>query len=131
MSEKIILAVDDDEDILSLLSVVITGADFGFIGVNSEQECLDKLAEEKPCLIILDVEMPEMNGFETLENIREKFPDLTMPVAFLTAHKSFDMIERAAKLGSKTFILKPFNPLNLVQRLAELTSQIKPFRHNS
>lgn len=129
MSEKTILAVDDDEDILNTLSVVIRSADLEFIGVNSGQKCLEASGETTPCVIILDVEMPEMDGFETLEKIREDFPDLPSTVAFLTAKKDFEMLERALKLGSDTFITKPFNPLNLQERIIEMTKEIKPFRH--
>jgi len=122
MSNKIILAVDDDEDILELVSVAVAMADYKFIGVTSGSECLEILRETNPCLIILDIEMPEMDGFQVLEKIREIFPKRLAPVAFLTSHKDFDMVERGIELGCKSFILKPINMRRLEQKIEELAS---------
>lgn len=127
MPEKTVLAVDDDDNILAALSVLIEDAGFKFIGVRNGQQCLDTLRDITPKLIILDVAMAEMDGFETLENIRRNFPDIPSDVAFLTGKKDIDMIDRALELGIENFILKPFNPDNLQKRIIEMMSDVKSF----
>ena len=127
MPEKTVLAVDDDEMILEALKLVVEDAGFKFIGVQSGQQCLNTLSEITPKLIILDVSMAEMDGFETLERIRKDFSDLSSDVAFLTAGKDVKMVDRALKLGTETFILKPFNPGNLQKRIIEMMSDVKSF----
>ncbi len=130
MPKKNILVVDDDEDILDFLSVLLQHGDFQFIGAQGGAACLEVLAETEPDLILLDIEMPDMDGFQTLEKIRQDFPGLKAPVAFLTAKKSMEMFERAAKLGSKQFMLKPFEPHRFLEQVKELTRAIKPYRYN-
>ena len=120
MSKKIIIGVDDDQDILDLISVVVVNSGYRFIGVSSGHECIDVLATANPILIFLDVEMPSMNGFETLKEIRSLFPNLSAPVAFLTAHRSQKYLEQALELEGTSFILKPFDPQRLIQRIQDL-----------
>ena len=70
--------------------------------------------------------MPEMDGFETLQKIQKNFSNLDVPVAFLTAHKSLEMIERASAMGSNTFLLKPIDPSRLLQRINMLVGGARP-----
>lgn len=126
MRGRTIMAVDDDEMILSLVEAVVADQDGIFVGANSGEACLALLESHKPRLILLDVGMANMDGVETLKKIRELYPKLNSKVAFLTAHKSLKLIDQSRELGADGFILKPTSPTRLRQRIDEILSNDGP-----
>jgi len=75
-----------------------------------------------PDLILLDIEMPEMNGFEALEKLKQDEKTAQIPVVFLTAHAE----THGSKLGAEDFITKPFSVPALQSRVAEIIKQFHP-----
>ena len=105
MNEKIMI-VDDDQDIREVIQVLLSSEGYNVIEASNGKEALE-LVDDDTDLIILDVMMPEMDGFETLAKIRE-FSDVK--VAFITATRDYDTIEKARKLGVEDYLTKPFLP---------------------
>lgn len=110
-----ILAVDDSPHILSILEMILTQAEYSPILAKSGQEGLDKFHEEKPDLIILDISMPNMDGWQVCEKIRETS---NVPVIFLTAaHVSIEDRIRGLDLGANDYVIKPFNQKEFLARI--------------
>ncbi len=71
----------------------------------------------KPDLFILDIEMPEMNGFETCQLIKQTFPDIKAPILFFSGSSKEDSEKQAREVGGDDFIPKPFSPDKLIERI--------------
>jgi len=113
MPDKI-LVVDDEHEIADLIEVYLTNENYEVLKFYSPKDVLVCVEEAKPDLAILDVMMPDMNGFTLCQKIREKH---TFPVIMLTAKdKETDKIT-GLTLGADDYITKPFRPLELVARV--------------
>ena len=111
---KLVLVVDDDEDTTTLLKTILKGSGFNVSGALSGKEALDKTAEHHPDLILLDLMMPEMDGFETLEQLRSVS---SAPVIILSALSEKDKIVQGLQDGADDYITKPFHNEELIERL--------------
>jgi two-component system alkaline phosphatase synthesis response regulator PhoP len=115
MSTKILL-VDDEKDIIEFLQYNLEQEGFEVIAANNGEEALKKISL-KPDLVILDVMMPKMDGFEVCTEIRRKKGFENMPVIFLTA-KSSEVDEiKGLETGADDFIRKPISPKKLIARV--------------
>lgn len=116
-SAKLVIAVDDDATNLAILDSAIAGAGYPFLGASSGIECIEMLKRYSPNLLLLDVEMPDLDGFEVCRHIRCN-PHLTqMPIAFLTQRRSEEDVKRCIELGGNDFIVKPFDLPMLLGRV--------------
>lgn len=113
---KCILVVDDDSMNLARTKVIL-GKDYYVLLANSGVEALLKLRGEKVDMVLLDIDMPEMNGIETFERMKE-FAD-GIPVIFLTASGLEEDVVTAIKLGAVNYLKKPFRPQELLKRVAQ------------
>jgi two-component system alkaline phosphatase synthesis response regulator PhoP len=113
---KKILLVDDEKDIVEFLKYNLEQEDFEvLVGYNGE-EALEKISQ-KPDLVILDIMMPKMDGFEVCKRIREIKGFENIPIIFLTA-KSGEMDEiKGLEIGASDYIQKPISPKKLVARV--------------
>lgn len=109
-----ILIVDDDEAITGLLREVLQAEGFVTRECLSGQAALAALADEDFDLVLLDIMMPGMNGFETCQRIRE---GSDVPVVFLTARNEESDTVLGFSLGADDYIVKPFKPRELVARV--------------
>ena len=108
-----IMAVDDEPDTIKLINKILKGAGYGFVGCLSGKECLEKLKKEKPDLVLLDIMMPEMDGWEVYERIKKI--NKKQRVAFLTVLRATDESRVGmAKMGVEDYITKPFEPNELL-----------------
>jgi CheY-like chemotaxis protein len=103
---KIILAVDDMPEILSFVNNALK-THFKVIAVPSGKAALNVIETQKPDLFILDVDMPEMNGYELAEKIRSKADHTKTPLVFLTGNATRERIAKAMAVGCNDFIVKP------------------------
>jgi len=103
--DKIILAVDDNPFFLTALKNAMSGTDYKLICVSLCSAALNFLEKQKPNLFILDIEMPEMNGYELAEKIREKGADA--PIIFMTGNSAKEYVLKAIEAGASDFIVKP------------------------
>ena len=119
--EPTILAVDDTEDNLDLLEFVMKRKPVKFLRAKSGRECLALAREKNPDVILLDIQMPEMDGFETFRLLRASAMTAKIPVVFLTAtRKDADSIEKGLELGAEGYLTKPIDPEELLVRVRML-----------
>jgi len=111
-----ILLVDDEKDIVEFLKYNLIQEGFDVITAFDGKEAIDKL-KEKPDLIILDVLMPKMDGYETCEKIRSIKEFKNTPVIFLTAKSAESDEIKGLNLGADDFIKKPISPKKLIARV--------------
>lgn len=112
-----ILVVDDDETIRNLLSHILGGWDYRVLAAESGREGLRVLYSERPDLLILDVDMPGMDGWQTLERVRELG---SIPVLMLTAKDAELEKVRALRGGADDYLTKPFGHQELGARVEAL-----------
>lgn len=114
--EKCILIVDDDAMNLKRTKMILE-KHYDVLLAESGQEALDKLADTKVDLVLLDIAMPGMNGIETFGRMKGHYDDI--PVIFLTASGDEDDVLSAIKLGAVNYLKKPFFPQDLLKRIAK------------
>jgi two-component system, OmpR family, response regulator len=114
---KTVIGVDDQVENLMILEGLIETRGYSFFGASSGAECLSLAMRVDPKLILLDVQMPEMDGFETCRRLRGMYLIKTVPVAFLTARKSPEDVRIGLAAGGNDFIVKPFDPEKLLARV--------------
>ncbi len=111
---KTILVVDDEPRIIEAVGMNLELEGYQVTGASNGYEALRKVTEELPDLAILDVMMPEMDGFETLKRIREVS---TIPVIMLTVKGEEPDKVKGLELGADDYVTKPFSPRELVSRV--------------
>lgn len=117
---KWIAIADDDMGNLKMAGHVLSKSNMRVSAMNSGKALLQFMRDNHPDLILLDIMMPEMDGFETLKRLREQEKSLgqqEVPVVFLTAEESKDIESRGLELGASDFIRKPFLPEVLRHRI--------------
>jgi two-component system sensor histidine kinase/response regulator len=116
-----ILVVDDTEDNLDLLEFALKRKPVKMLRAGSGRECLLIAAQDQPDVILLDIQMPEMDGFETLKNLRSSKKTAGIPVIFLTAQRKDAMsIEQGLSLGADEYLTKPIDIDELLVRTRSL-----------
>src|SRR4030042_1176330 len=113
----VVLIVDDDQQNVELIQAYLDDVECRTVAANDGIEALDTGAREKPDLILLDVMMPKMSGFEVCRRLKSD-PDTTdIPVIMVTALNEFGDIERGIDSGTDDFVSKPINKLELLTRI--------------
>jgi two-component system sensor histidine kinase ChiS len=115
-----ILVVDDDEHILRSLSQYLELEDFNVVSASSGPEALTLFEQEKPDLLVLDVMMPGMDGFQVLETLRGNPETAGVPVLMLTARDQHNDILKGYQMGATSYLVKPFNLDELVEAIREV-----------
>lgn len=114
--KKRVLVVDDDSMNLARTKIIL-GKDYDVLLANSGVEALVKLKNEKIDLVLLDIDMPEMNGIETFERMKDLATPV--PVIFLTASGLEEDVVSAIKLGAANYLKKPYRPQELIKRVVQ------------
>jgi len=115
--KSIILIVDDNPNNLKVVAGVLKENGYDFRMAKSGQLALNILKKTKPDLILLDVQMPEMDGFETCKRIKRDQSNAMIPVVYLTANSDSESIKNAFSSGGVDYVTKPFNPVELLARI--------------
>lgn len=123
-SEYTVLVVDDVVSNVLLLKVLLTNEKFKVITAGNGKEALSQAVNARPDLILLDVMMPEMNGFEVAERLKADPETQHIPIIFLTALNTTADIVKGFKVGANDFISKPFNKEELVIRVTHQISLV-------
>jgi CheY-like chemotaxis protein len=120
-----VLIVDDDADTLYTLDEIVQGCNCNTVLAKSGKECLDALEQKTPDLILLDIMMPEMDGFQTLKQLKlnKKWADI--PVFAVTAKAMKNDKDIVLKQGFTDYIPKPVNPTIVSFKIQKLISQLK------
>ena len=120
-----ILVVDDDTSNLKMANRILSGEKMRVSCMKSGEDAIKFLQENRPDLILLDIHMPGMDGFETIAAIRENKETADIPVIFLTADDDSDTETRGLKAGAMDFIKKPFVPEVLLLRVRHMIELIR------
>lgn len=123
-----ILLVDDEQDIIEFLKYNLEQENFEVIVGHNGEEAISKLSEQ-PDLIILDIMMPKMDGFETCKLIREKKEFENTPIIFLTAKAGETNEIKGLELGASDYIQKPISPKKLIARVKSNLRRAEAFQH--
>jgi len=115
--EKLILVVDDEPRMIQFIRMNLELEGYRVLQANNGLEALNKVRDEFPDLVILDVMMPDLDGFETLRILRETSD---VPVIMLTVKSEEDDIVRGLRLGADDYVTKPFSPRELSSRVQAL-----------
>ena len=113
-----ILAVDDIATNIMLLKAVLSRAKYKIVTASGGFEALEKVAEVNPDLILLDIMMPDLDGYEVLKRLKADPAHEDIPVIFLTALHNPEDIVKGFKFGASDYISKPFNHEELITRVA-------------
>jgi DNA-binding response OmpR family regulator len=114
---KVVIGVDDQPHHLRLLEQCITAAGYTFLGAPGGVMCLNLVTRVEPRLIILDIQMPELDGFETCRRLRIDAGLSHVPIAFLTSRSNTEDVQRGLAVGGNDFILKPVSIARLMERV--------------
>lgn len=115
--KPVILIVDDNQQNLELLQAYLEDVDCETIAAYDGVEALEKVAETMPDLILLDIMMPKMSGFEVCKRLKNDPKNADIPVIMVTALTEFGDIERGIDSGTDDFLSKPVNKLELLTRV--------------
>jgi DNA-binding NarL/FixJ family response regulator len=122
-----ILVVDDDEGFRSMLSVVFRQAGYRAREAATGEEALELARRERPALVVLDVCLPGISGYEVCHELREAFGD-RLPIVFVSGQRT-ESLDRVAGLllGGDDYLVKPFAPDELLIRVHKLIRRAAPF----
>lgn len=115
-SKKSIVAVDDSGIVLKMLTKVL-GEKYDLHAFSGGKRALQYLKEKTPNLIILDIDMPEINGYEMLKMIKEKEHLQDVPVIFLTSNNDKSHVVKAVAGGAKDYVVKPIDEEILTEKV--------------
>jgi DNA-binding response OmpR family regulator len=112
-----ILLADDDATTITMISTILKHFDFDCEIAHDGVQALDIARKKKPDLVLLDVSMPKMNGFEALAALRKDSATRNTPVVLVSAHRDEADVVKGFSLGANDYIAKPFTPGELMARI--------------
>ena len=124
MFKKRILIIDDTELMIKLITDILQGAGYEVVSASNGIDGISKVRTEKPDLVILDIVMPGMDGFEVCRTLREGESNNMMPIIILTAQDAEDDKLEGLELGADDYITKPFNPRELISKVNNTLKRI-------
>lgn len=117
-----ILVCDDERHIVRLIQVNLEKNGYQVVTAYDGKEGLEKIRAEKPNLVVLDVMMPYMDGFEVLKSLRKDPDFMDLPVIMLTAKAQDKDVFEGYHYGADMYLTKPFNPIELVTFVKRIAS---------
>lgn len=110
---KTVLYVDDNDEILEIVNIVMSKSNYNLIAENNSQNAIKTCLDKKPDLVLMDINMPGMDGFEITKQLREK--NFDNPIIILTASESSADRQKAKAAGCTDYILKTVDMQNVGQ----------------
>lgn len=118
-----VLVVDDEPNILLSLEFLMQQAGFSVATAADAEQALEQINRQCPDLLLLDISLPGMSGFDLLERLRADNATQTLPVIMLTAHGREVEKEKGLALGANDYVTKPFSTRELVNRVQALLAE--------
>lgn len=123
MAEKKILLVDDAATMLMMEQMFLSKEPYDLITAKDGQEAVEKAESECPDLILMDVVMPKMDGFEAVRKIRENEATKMIPIIMVTTRGEQDNMEKGYKNGCNGYVTKPINGPELLTKIRNLLEE--------
>lgn len=120
-----ILVAEDERDIRELIGFSLRFADFEVVLTQNGEEAIERASLENPDLILLDVRMPKMSGYEACRRLKEDPSTRDIPIVFLSAKGQEREIEEGLDSGALEYIVKPFAPDDLADQVAEILRRME------
>lgn len=122
MNKPKILVADDIKQNVKLLRVILSASDYDVTEAYDGEEALEKAKTENPDLILLDIMMPKLTGYEVCRRLREDASTKNIPIIMITALHEMDDRIKGIEAGANDFTSKPFNKIELLARIKSLLS---------
>lgn len=119
---KLILTVDDSRTMRDMLRLALSEAGFNVVQAEDGMHGLDVLASETPDVIVTDINMPRLDGFGFIEGVRKLDAHRAVPILVLTTESDADKKQRARRAGATGWIIKPFDPVKLVEAIRRVAA---------
>lgn len=120
---KRILVVDDESDLVVMISTALKHKGYEVITASDGQEGLDKAKTEKPDLIVLDLMLPRINGYKVCGLLKKDTRYAKIPIILLTAKANAEDIELGKKVGADAYVTKPYERETLLSKIEELIKE--------
>lgn len=117
MEKHKILIVEDEESLLRLESILLISKGYDVISASNGQEALDAILLQRPDLVLLDIMLPEIDGFEVCSRIKGNPETAGIPVIMVTAKKTGDDMARGEAVGADWYITKPFKSAMVIETI--------------
>jgi DNA-binding response OmpR family regulator len=124
MPKRKVLVAEDEPDIRGLIKFSLEFIDLEVIEASNGRDAVDRAAQEQPDLILMDVRMPKLSGYEACKELKEQESTRQIPVVFLSARGQETEIKHGLELGAAEYILKPFAPDQLQQRVKSILERL-------
>ena len=118
--KKKILLVDDSTTTLMMEKMVLSRGEYDLVTAKDGEEAVATAAREQPDLILLDIVMPRMDGFEACRRLRESEKTQDIPIIMVTTRGEAENIEHGYELGCNDYVTKPINTLELTTKIESL-----------
>ena len=115
--DKKILVVDDEPDILKVVTFRVKKLEYEVVTATNGQEALDLIQKEEPDLILLDIELPVMNGYEVCQRVKTNEKLKHIPIIFLTASSASKIAEKVKEFNADDYLIKPFDSEELLKKI--------------
>ena len=123
MASATILVVDDDPDFVEIMRTILVSRGYRVITAANGAQALRQVAEAQPDLMILDINMPELNGLDFLKEFGKTPKAGKVPIIMLSTHTEKEIQDQAMSLGARAFLTKPFQKPELQALVTGLTGQ--------
>jgi DNA-binding response OmpR family regulator len=117
VSPKRVMVIDDEPAIHRLIRIILEDEGFEMVGRQEQGGTKASIVGGKPDVIILDIMMPEVNGFEILKMLKEDKETSPIPVVILSVRSQQEDIDKAMALGAERYLTKPFEPSELIDAI--------------
>jgi DNA-binding response OmpR family regulator len=123
MASRKILLVDDSETVLQMEQMILAKSSYELILARDGEEGVAKALTTQPDLILMDVVMPKMNGFEAVKQLRENGQTRSVPIVMVTSKAEAESMETGYQTGCSDYIIKPIDRLELVTKVKNLLGE--------
>lgn len=117
MTRKKILLVDDSNTALMVERMILNKGAYDFVVAKDGQEAIDKALVERPDLILMDVVMPKMDGFEACKRLRAQHETASIPIIMVTTRGESENVEKGFSTGCSDYVTKPINSVELLTKI--------------
>ena len=120
MAKKKVIFIEDEPDMIMMVKIRLEALDYEVISANDGEEGLKKIREQKPDLVLLDLLLPKLDGFQVCKFLKDDSKTKDIPVIIITASGRKDIEEKCILAGADCCIRKPFDSQDLVAKVKEL-----------